>query len=115
MAGFQFILVKMIRILCALSIAVGLLVPAAARSQETEASEQKNPAPAGDIFSGTVTLLQPDSITVVRKVLGHEPVMRTFVLDGKTKVEGRLRARVRVTVRFLSDEGVYTAIHIIVR
>jgi hypothetical protein len=102
------------RILCALAILLGLLHPVAVRAQE---SEQNKTAPAGDIFSGTVTMLQPDSLTVVRRVTGQPAVTRTFVLDSKTRIEGRLKARARVTVRFVAgaDEGLFTAVYIIVR
>jgi hypothetical protein len=102
------------RILCAFAILLGLLLPAAVPAQDSEPN--KTP-PAGDIFSGTVTVLQPDSLTVVRKVTGQPAVTRTFALDSKTRIEGRLRSRARVTVRFVAgtDEGLYTAIYIIVR
>jgi hypothetical protein len=106
----------MTRILCAFAILLGLLLPAAVPAQDSEQNKTA-PAPAGDIFSGTVTVLQPDSLTVVRKVTGQPAVTRTFVLDSKTRIEGRLKARARVTVRFVAgaDEGLYTAIYIIVR
>jgi hypothetical protein len=102
------------RILCAFAILLGVLLPATVPAQD---SEPNKTAPAGDIFSGTVTVLQPDSLTVVRKVTGQAAVTRTFVLDSKTRIEGRLKSRARVTVRFVpgTDEGLYTAIYIIVR
>ena len=104
----------MTRILCAFAILLGVLLPATVPAQD---SEPNKTAPAGDIFSGTVTVLQPDSLTVVRRVTGQPPVTRTFVLDSKTRIEGRLKSRARVTVRFVpgTDEGLYTAIYIIVR
>ncbi len=104
----------MTRILCALAILLSLLLPAIVPAQDSE--QNKNP-PAGDIFSGTVTILQPDSVTVVRKVAGRPVVTRTFGLDSKTRIEGRLKARARVSVRFAAgaDEGLFTAVYIIVR
>ena len=106
----------MTRILCALAILLGLLHPAAAPAQESEPNKAA-PAIAGDIFSGTVTVLRTDSVTVVRRVTAQPAVTRTFVLDPKTRIEGRLKVRARVTVRFAAgaDEGLYTAVYIIVR
>jgi hypothetical protein len=69
-----------------------------------------------EIFSGTVTELAPDSVLVVRKSTGKEPVSRKFLLDAQTRIEGKLRLNARVTVRFETgaDEPVH-ALHIIVR
>jgi hypothetical protein len=47
-------------------------------------------------------------------VLG-KPENRSFVVTAETKVEGRLRARVRVTVRYISDDDGDTATLIVVR
>ena len=52
---------------------------------------ESHPQPA-DIFSGTVTKLTADSVTAVRKVLGHAAVTR-ISRDEQTKVEGKLRER----------------------
>src|SRR5579863_1738211 len=90
---------------CAGLIGFGVLVPGifvtVLRSQEPDASAPKaaKAAPADDIFSGTVTKLTADSVTVVRRVPGHAAVTREFVRDEQTKVEGKLRERARVTVR----------------
>lgn len=72
--------------------------------------------PANDIFSGSVTELTAESLTVVQKVPAREAVTRKFTLDSTTKVEGRLHLRARVTVRYLPvEEGELHALHIIVR
>ncbi len=104
----------------ALAIGFGLLLPAAARPQEADTSKpsppKKKAAPAADIFSGVVTKLTDGSLTVVRKVLGHEAVTREFTRDAQTQVEGKLRDRARVTVRYKAgDDGTFIAAHIIVR
>jgi len=73
-------------------------------------------APAANIFSGTVTKLDGDTITVVRRPIGREAVTRLFVRDEQTTVEGMLKLRARVTVRFRPlDDGGFAAVHIIVR
>jgi hypothetical protein len=103
---------------CAALIGSGVFAPVTLRSQEPEAPASKTAkaTPAADIFSGTVTKLTAESVTVVRKVPGHEAVTREFVRDEQTKVEGKLRERVRVTVRFKADEDAgFIAVYIIVR
>ena len=72
--------------------------------------------PLNPNFSGTVTEVKPDSITVVRKLPAKDPVTRTFAIDEKTTVEGRIRENARVTVRYgLQEDGSLKAVHIIVR
>lgn len=95
-------------------MAIGALsVPAT--PQTTNPTVRKT-APAAAYFSGTVTDIKPDSITVVRKLPAKDPVARTFHLDSKTTIEGRMHDRARVTVRYGSHEdGSLWAIHIIVR
>ena len=86
------------------------------RSQQPDTSTPKKAAPSSDIFSGTVTNLTDESLTVVRKTLGHDAVTRQFVRDADTKVEGKLREKARVTVRYRAgDEGQFRAVYIIVR
>jgi hypothetical protein len=69
---------------------------------------------ADAFFAGTVVEWTAEKITVTRTVLG-KPENRSFVMTAETKVEGRLRARVRVTVRYVSDENGDTATMIVVR
>jgi hypothetical protein len=69
---------------------------------------------ADAFFAGTVIEWSAEKITVTRTVLG-KPENRSFVMTADTKVEGRLRARVRVTVRYTSDDDGDTATMIIVR
>jgi len=87
-------------------------------------SAQQSPTPApppktavvNDKFSGTVTGLTADSLTVVRAVPAKDAVTRKFTLDAQTKVEGKLRLKARVTVQYESpEEGQFRAVHIIVR
>ena len=79
--------------------------------QEDSSTEQAR----GDFFSGTITVLTEDKITVIRTVLGKSSETRTFAITPATKVEGKLRVKLRVTVRFTKDEDVDKALHIIVR
>ena len=79
--------------------------------QETPSAEQER----GDFFSGTITALTDDKITVYRTVLGKSSETRTIAITKSTKVEGKLRVKMRVTVRFTKDEDLDKALHIIVR
>jgi hypothetical protein len=88
----------------------------AAQTAVTPAPTPRKTAPSADIFSGTVTKLTDDSLTVVRKVAGHDAVTREFMRGPGTKVEGKLREKVRVTVRYKAGEdGGFVAVYIIVR
>jgi hypothetical protein len=59
--------------------------------------------PADTFFAGTVTELTDVQITVARTVQGKME-KRSFQITEATKVEGKLRLRVRVTVRYITDE-----------
>ena len=66
-------------------------------------------------FSGTVIAQAPESLTVSRTVLGRNEVSRSFVINPHTVIEGELKERSRVTVRYVTREDVHQASHIIVR
>lgn len=101
-------------VLVALCVPVGAAL--AAQTAVTPAPAPKKTAPSADIFSGTVTKLTEESVTVVRKVAGHDAVTREFMRGAATKVEGKLREKVRVTVRYKAGEdGGFVAVYIIVR
>ncbi len=85
-------------------------------TQGQEPAPPAKTAPANDIFSGTVTDLASDSVTVLRSAPARDAVKRKFILEAQTVVEGKLKAKARVTVRYSVDEdGQYHALHIIVR
>jgi hypothetical protein len=73
------------------------------------------PAPPKDaFFAGSVAELTPDHVLVSRVVHGKAQ-KHTFHLTPATRVEGRLRLKVRVTVRYQTLEEGDTATMIIVR
>ena len=80
-----------------------LLLALAAQAQE-----------ADTFFAGTVAEIRDDAIVVSRTVQGKAE-RRTFELTADTKVEGKLRTRVRVTVRYTSADDGDTATLIVVR
>lgn len=65
-------------------------------------------------FAGTVLESTAEKITVSRVVRGKTQ-KRTFRVTPDTKVEGKLRPRVRVTLSYLTDEDGDTALRIVVR
>lgn len=90
-----------------IAFALALLLPAQNAPKKT---------PENDIFSGNVAELNPESVTVERTALLRDTVKRTFVLDSQTVVEGKLKLKARVSVRYSTDEnGQFHALHIIVR
>ena len=82
------------------------------QAQDTAASEQK---PKPDYFSGTITVLDEEKLTVLKTVLGKTSETRTFLITKETRIEGKLRLKARVTVRYTHDEDGNRALHIIVR
>lgn len=79
--------------------------------------QEDTPAdPRYEFVSGIVMELPPGKIVVNRAVIGKPPENRTFLIGPDTKVEGRLRPKVRVTVGFRAGEDAEpTAVRIIVR
>jgi hypothetical protein len=83
-----------------------------ARAQDVAPSEQK---PKPDYFSGTITALDEEKLTVLKTVLGKNSETRTFLITKETRIEGKLRLKARVTVRYSHENEGNRALHIIVR
>ena len=71
--------------------------------------------PQSEFFSGVVTAFAEDKITVFKTVLGKNSETRTFLITSETRVEGKLRIKARVTVRYTHEEDSDRAVRIIVR
>ena len=85
---------------------VAIPLAALALPQDPAPTTPKKASVVNDKFSGTVTELSADSLTVVRSVPAKDAVTRKFALEPQTKVEGKLRVKARVTVQYLAeDEG----------
>jgi hypothetical protein len=69
---------------------------------------------ADTFFAGTVSQFDSETIIVGRTVRGKAE-SRTFSLTPQTKIEGKLALRVRVTVRYITDDDGDTATLIVVR
>jgi len=96
-------------IILLLSVLVCSSIPARTQEPRTNGT-----APQGEFFSGSVTVLSSDKVTVLRAELGKN-VTRTFVITPETKIEGKPRVKSRVTVRFVPADDGDRAVHIIVR
>lgn len=78
---------------------------------------QENPPPSessAEFFSGNVVDSSDTKVTVSRTVLGHTE-NRDFLINGETKIEGKLKPKARVTVGFKSSDQGDVAVRIIVR
>jgi hypothetical protein len=76
-----------------------------------EATPQKK---EDTFFAGTVASWDSEKIVVSRSVAAKTE-QRTFRMTPSTKIEGKLRAQIRVTVRYTTDESGDIATLIIVR
>jgi hypothetical protein len=84
-----------------------------ARPQDPTQKKTEEPKP-DTFFAGTVLEFTPEKITVSRVVLGKTE-KRVFRVTPDTKCDGKLKAKVRVTVRYVSTDDGETAELIIVR
>jgi hypothetical protein len=66
-------------------------------------------------FSGPLLEVADDHIVVSRSILGKQPEKRTFLIKPDTRVEGKLRVKVKVTVGFVASEEGDVARLIVVR
>lgn len=71
--------------------------------------------PGDQYFSGTVVSYTADKVTVARTILGMDSSSRNFVITPETQIDGKLRAKVRVTVQYVTKNEVDHAVHIVVR
>ena len=96
----------------------GLLLafaPVSVQARVQDSQEKKaESAPADTFFSGTIEVITQETITVSRVNLGKKE-KRVFRITPDTKFEGKPKAKVRVTVRYLATDDGETAVLIIVR
>lgn len=55
-----------------------------------------------ETFSGTIVELSAEKLTVSRSILGKPAEKRTFAIQSDTRVEGKLRLKLKVTVGFVT-------------
>jgi hypothetical protein len=102
---------KLVRVLlCAAALTV--IAPYSIAQEQPPPPQQK----AQDtFFSGNVVSVTTDKLTVSRRTLTLSSVTRVFLLDANTQIEGTLKAKARVTVKFEKTDDGDRAVHIIVR
>lgn len=71
--------------------------------------------PHSEFFSGVITVMADDKVTVFKTVLGKDSETHVFLITKETRVEGKLRVKARVTVRYTHASEGDRALHIIVR
>ena len=93
-----------------LMLLLAVLLPAFA--QDAPSSE---PKPKDEFFSGAITAFDDTSVTVLRTVLGKNSETRTFLIAKETRIEGKLKLKAHVTVRYTRGDDGNHALRIIVR
>jgi hypothetical protein len=95
--------------LATLLILAGALLAILVGAQERELSKpdsQKHEPKYDDTFSGSILELTTSKITVSRSILGKQPEKRTFLITADTRIEGKMRVKLKVTIGFVvSDDG----------
>lgn len=86
---------------------------AAGHPQDPQEKKAEDAKPE-TFFAGTVIETTPEKIVVSRVVLGKKE-KREFRVTPDTKTEGKLKAKVRVTVRYVTTDDGDTAELIVVR
>jgi hypothetical protein len=106
-----------VRVWVAALICVAALVSFSigAIAQDEHPQEQKPARTQETFFSGNVVTFDADKVTVTRRTLTLSWVTKTFLLGPDTKIEGTLKPKARVTVKFEKTEDGDKAIHILVR
>jgi hypothetical protein len=99
--------------LAILLIVAGALFAIGGRAQEDATLEKpghpdnsKSEPKYDQTFSGPIVEVTATQITVSRSILGKPAEKRTFWIKSDTRIEGKLRVRVKVTVGYVTtDDG----------
>jgi hypothetical protein len=105
----------MVRSVSALFLA--LLSSSVLRPVYPQNTVQTGTTPAKDqFFTGMVTSIDDETLTVNRTVLGKNSSTKTFILTVDTRFEGgKPKIRAQVTVRYVTNEDGDRAVHVILR
>ncbi len=99
-------------------ILAGALFAIRAGAQERESAKPDSPKHEpkyDDTFSGSIIELTSAKITVSRSILGKQPERRIFLINSDTRIEGKLRVKLKVTIGFIASDGGDVARLIVVR
>ena len=105
-------ILKLVTGLITTALLIGLVAGTAAKP--LQADETTTAKTADTFFAGTVSQTSAETIIVGRTVRGKAE-SRTFRLTPQTKIEGKLAVKVRVTVRYITDDDGDIATLIVVR
>ena len=84
----------------------GTLLTSGWSQQPAKADGAKSEPKYDQTFSGPIVELNATKITVSRSILGKPAEKRTFWIKSDTRIEGKLRVRVKVTVGYVTtDDG----------
>jgi hypothetical protein len=87
-----------------LLLAAVLLQGQSAGTDTASADPNTQSSTKPQFFSGTVTTLDKEHITVSRALVGKPPETRTFAIKPTTKVAKSVKAKTKVTVRYQHEE-----------
>jgi hypothetical protein len=74
--------------------------------KSSHADNSKSEPKYDQTFSGPIVEVTATQITVSRSILGKPAEKRTFAIKSDTRIEGKLRVRVKVTVGYVTtDDG----------
>jgi hypothetical protein len=96
-----------------LLIVAGTQLAAGPGAQENTSLEKSTPVDSpksepkyDQTFSGPIVEITATQITVSRSILGKPAEKRTFAIKSDTRIEGKLKVRVKVTVGYVTtDDG----------
>jgi len=72
-------------------------------AQDSEPADNPKVEPSyTETFSGIIVELSDSGLTVSRSILGRAPEKRTFTIRPETRIEGKLRLKLKVTVGFVT-------------
>ena len=78
----------------------------ASLEKSSQADSSKSEPKYDQTFSGPIVELTATQITVSRSILGKPAEKHTFSIKSDTRIEGKLKVRVKVTVGYVStDDG----------
>jgi hypothetical protein len=92
-----------VRIRLAVLVILGVFSMAFPATQEGEPADNPKVEPSyTETFSGIIDELSASQLTVSRSILGKPPEKRTFAIRPETRIEGKLRVKLKVTVGFVT-------------
>jgi hypothetical protein len=91
----------------------GLIATVRVLASAEEPAEPEEPS--YEFFSGNVVEVQSGKLTVSRTIMDKQPERRSFLMKPDTRVEGKLKSKVRVTVGYTTTDEGDIALRVVVR